>query len=163
MWHDIIQAGGVYQNKTEQQFLWLHLLKSTDPPMEHHEVCRDQAAESSAMVACMLDGCLFNQGALPSRRHNHYGKAFLFPLLSCHSRVVLFTESYVSSLGARNETPVTIHATWILGNRKKFLILKDYGLWLANIQKNGSYSCRPLRIRSFGASLNQLGGGSSAR
>lgn len=70
-------------------------------------------------------------------RHIYY--LILFRILF----IYLFAGRLIETLAIKREPLITLHANYVTGNQKKANKMKKYGLWLAEIQENGSFTCHP--------------------
>jgi hypothetical protein len=99
---------------------------------------------------CAIDNCIVSSGML-SRNI----PAMTYGMFVCLTTILSFflvdinnhnnnnnnIEELLRISAERKMGIAAVHANWIDGNHMKMARMKEYGLWLAELYTNGSYSC----------------------
>jgi hypothetical protein len=121
LWTETLAACAKNPSLDDQSIFWKVLRNASHPSVHSLGLCRDDvsaastAASKDIFTSCILDTCLFNSGAL-SRIHPEH---FVY-------------ETVLEHLAELNASVVTIHANFMVGNRKKQQRMQEHKIWLTN-------------------------------
>ena len=126
----------------DQTIFWMTIRKSIDPPIQPLKKCGNfdsiNLANSSSLVSCPLDGCMFSSGAVRG-----LGPA---GAMEVHAKEGEAYGRLRDSLKSRGEKLCAVHANYIVGNERKANALDRHGYWLATQTSDGASwagACKP--------------------
>lgn len=165
-WYDKIMKhwGWDYTRRIDQEIFWRAAIIMLDPKLVHFENCRDleypkdfpalpdnpSPRREQYLSSCMLDRCLFSaRGVVTNETYGKYiNYSLIINLYSLFAFILI--ELLTTGLKQLGETPLMVHANVIHGDEAKLAAMKNYGLWIVDVNKEtGAYTCGKPHFKNF--------------